>query len=305
MALTRFRFVALVSLALVSVAGCGAEATPNDDGPSASQDNLELPQRAAVMNALRAELKPHLKNQSIVFDVNEGHYNEGKGDRMANGDDDFVFMTGQIRLQSGGKVDYRGTEYQEYIDDGMFDDGFAALLHQESAGWVVQTFAIGSTDVPWSYWAWDYAAPRSIFPEGSVSAEGPLAETVTDLAGKELADVQAALVAAVRPELANQDLVLESSSQKTAERNAQWAFLSGQFRLRSGGPIDYSQTEYQQYIDEGMFDDGFTALLRKHETEGWKVEARAIGSTDVAWTEWAYEYGAPANLFPGFDSDQL
>jgi hypothetical protein len=71
---------------------------------------------------------------------------------------------GKIRLRgTGAEVDYRGTEYQPLIDDGVFDDGFGALLHKQSGAWVVKEVAVGPTDVAWTGWDAQYGAPADLF----------------------------------------------------------------------------------------------------------------------------------------------
>jgi len=72
-----------------------------------------------------------------------------------------------------------------------------------------------------------------------------------------------------------------------------WAFLRGGLQLPDGQPVDYRQTVYQARIDDGVFDDGIYALLRKQKGK-WRVVSYAIGATDVPFTTWK---GAPAAIF--------
>lgn len=74
-----------------------------------------------------------------------------------------------------------------------------------------------------------------------------------------------------------------------------WAFVYGQPLRPDGGEIDYSRTKYQQAIDEGFFDDNYSALLRYRG--GWRVVTYDIGATDVVWEPWADSYGAPKAIF--------
>lgn len=72
-----------------------------------------------------------------------------------------------------------------------------------------------------------------------------------------------------------------------------WALLRGGLQLPDGHPVDYRRTVYQARIDDGVFDDGIYALLRKQRGK-WRVVSYAIGATDVPFTTWK---GAPAAIF--------
>ncbi len=77
-----------------------------------------------------------------------------------------------------------------------------------------------------------------------------------------------------------------------------WAFVYLHPQRPGGAPIDWSRTRYSEAWQEGMFDDGVSALL--HRSGGtWLVDAYDLGATDVVWVPWADDYGAPAELFPG------
>ena len=75
-----------------------------------------------------------------------------------------------------------------------------------------------------------------------------------------------------------------------------WAFLRGVPLQSDGKPMSYKGTPHQQAIDEGAFDDGVCALLRKDGTE-WRVVTYVIGATDVPYVEWDKEYKAPSAIF--------
>jgi hypothetical protein len=77
-----------------------------------------------------------------------------------------------------------------------------------------------------------------------------------------------------------------------------FAFVAGRPVQPSGADIDYAGTPYAEQVQAGAFDDAIYALVRW--TGGsWKVLTYNIGATDVAWSPWAAEYGAPAAIFPG------
>ena len=75
-----------------------------------------------------------------------------------------------------------------------------------------------------------------------------------------------------------------------------WAFLRGVPQKPDGGEVDYSSTPYRQRIEDGVFDDGIVALLRKR-TGKWQVVKYVIGATDVPYVTWDKDYKAPAAIF--------
>jgi hypothetical protein len=76
-----------------------------------------------------------------------------------------------------------------------------------------------------------------------------------------------------------------------------WAFIGGYPQAKKG-KIDWNKTRYKVAIDEGAFDEGVFALLRKKNGK-WTVVKYVIGATDVPWVEWPQKYGAPKAIFPG------
>ncbi len=257
------------------LAGCAASTA---DDAASSEDALVAGQRAAIMNALRAVVKPELRNQDIQFDVSNGVL-EVQGS--------FAFLTGKIVLKNSRRpVDYTGTPYADDIAEGLFDDHIDALLEKEGSTWVVKAHDIGATDVGWLEWPAQFGAPTSVFPFAP-AAQAPQTNR---------AAVMDALRANLKPTLRNQDIVFNVTNG-AYEAKGDWVFMRGVIRLRgTGAPADYRGTEYQQDIDQGMFDDGFGALLHK-ENASFVVKAVAVGPTDVAWTTWGTEYGAPAEIF--------
>jgi hypothetical protein len=75
-----------------------------------------------------------------------------------------------------------------------------------------------------------------------------------------------------------------------------WAFLRGVLLDKSGKPMDYRGTPYQESIEAGTFDDWLCALLH-NEGNRWQVVAHAIGATDVPFADWAERYHAPPGIF--------
>ena len=105
-----------------------------------------------------------------------------------------------------------------------------------------------------------------------------------------------AIVAALKPAVAEE---LGQPVAIKVERIAghdSFAFLSGRPTRPDGKAIDYSQTVYADDLGGGAFDDGVHALLQR-KNGSWEVAAYVIGATDVAWSTWPQEYGAPRDIF--------
>lgn len=76
-----------------------------------------------------------------------------------------------------------------------------------------------------------------------------------------------------------------------------WAFMTGTPQKADGSQMDYRGTIYQQEQENGAFDDGIVALLKK--TGGkWRVVKYLIGATDVPYGYWWKDYKAPKAVFP-------
>ena len=135
-----------LSLSIVLVFACSAFAqyayTP-------AKDSAE---RRAVLSALRLPVEKELK-QKIQFAVE--HFKiQGN----------WAFLNGEPQNMSGGRPNYKRTEYQESIDADMFDNNFFALLKKTDNRWKVVTYEIGCTDVCYLPWVKKYKAPKAIFP---------------------------------------------------------------------------------------------------------------------------------------------
>jgi hypothetical protein len=137
------RFLLTLSLSLVAVLAFAQGAvTPK----------MGTPERKAIMDAMRVPVEKALKKK-VVFKVD--HI------KMQNG---WAFLYGVPQQPNGKKMDYRGTQWEQAIKDGMFDDNFCGLLRKESGKWKVKTWRIGMTDVAWIGWDKEYKAPKGIFP---------------------------------------------------------------------------------------------------------------------------------------------
>ncbi len=75
-----------------------------------------------------------------------------------------------------------------------------------------------------------------------------------------------------------------------------WAFVRAYPQKPDGGEIDYSNTVYQEAIDDGAFDGGVIALLKSVNGK-WRVVEFVIGATDVPWVDWDKKHKAPKEIF--------
>lgn len=124
--------------------------------PGAAQTKPYTPkpgstERKALMDALRIPVERELK-QKVIFEVQ--HLKVLK---------DWAFMRGRPLQPNSKPIDYKGTEHEEAIKEGAFDDGIAALLHRRNGKWTVTIHEIGATDVAWDDWDKRFKAPTVIF----------------------------------------------------------------------------------------------------------------------------------------------
>lgn len=109
-------------------------------------------ERTEILNALRVPVERELK-QKIQFSIDNFKV-QGN----------WAYIDGAPQTMSGGKPNYKGTEYQNAINAGMFDNNFFALLRKTGGKWKVVRYQIGCTDVCYLPWAKQYKAPKAIFP---------------------------------------------------------------------------------------------------------------------------------------------
>lgn len=79
-------------------------------------------------------------------------------------------------------------------------------------------------------------------------------------------------------------------------RQGEWAFLIAKMQDPYGRPIDFAGTPLAEAAANGAVSHSYVALL-KNNGRSWTVIVHLVGPTDVGWTNWASEYGAPPALF--------
>ena len=143
---TALRRPALLTLFLLAIAvPAAAQARPHTPAPGSAE-------RREIMDALRIPIQREVR-KPVIFEV-----------RTLRVLGAWAFVEASPRRPGGAPFDYRGTRYQEAIDEGMFDDGVFAVLRRTDDGWRVLRFVIGPTDVAWIPWEEELGAPRAIFP---------------------------------------------------------------------------------------------------------------------------------------------
>jgi hypothetical protein len=281
----RSLLVALLGSAIALLAPACADAEDTSSGDALM---VSAPDRAAIMDGLRARVKPDLANQDIVFDVSHGSL------RAAH---DYAWLMGVIELRGGGAPTTKGTAFEAADKDGLFD-GFRieALLERHGAQWDVVERGIGTTDV------WydgiekrSPRAPRSIFPQ----LDG---EPGAAVATSERMAVMNGLRSKVKPEIADQDVVFNvapTGDMHGSYRVAQsYCWVEARIELRTGGSPTTKGTLFEEAAREGTFDGFRVGALLKKDGVAWNVVDHAVGAPDV-W------YAGVSARVPGVPSDIL
>ena len=111
----------------------------------------DSPERTAIMDALRVPVGKELK-QEVIFTVDK---------LKVQGD--WAFLSGEPKAKGGGEPNWKITEYQEFIDNGDFEQGLHALLKNTGGKWEVVTYMMNCHDVCYMGWDKEYKAPKAIF----------------------------------------------------------------------------------------------------------------------------------------------
>ena len=108
-------------------------------------------ERTAILNALRVPVEKELK-QKIQFTTN-----------IFNSNGTWAFIGGEPQSESGGKPNYKGTEYEDSIGADNADNNIYALLKKTKGKWTVVKYLIGCSDACYEGWWTEYKAPKSVF----------------------------------------------------------------------------------------------------------------------------------------------
>lgn len=130
-----------VSNAVSNVRSQSEKFTPEKDSP----------ERTAIMDALRVPVGKDLK-QEIIFTVDK-----------LNVQGDWAFFAGQPKNKDGGEPNWKITKYQEFIDNGDFENGLFGLLKKTDGKWQVIEYLMNCHDVCYLGWEKEFKAPKAIF----------------------------------------------------------------------------------------------------------------------------------------------
>ena len=111
----------------------------------------DSPERAAIMDALRVPAGKELK-QEVIFTVDK---------LKVQGD--WAFFAGQPKSKGGGEPNWKITKYQEFIQNGDFEEGLFALLKNTDGKWSVVKYMLNCHDVCYLGWDKEFKAPKAIF----------------------------------------------------------------------------------------------------------------------------------------------
>lgn len=111
----------------------------------------DSPERTAIMDALRVPVGKELK-QEVIFTVDK---------LKVQGD--WAFFIGLPKNKDGGEPNWKITKYQEFIDNGDFEQGLNALLKNNDGKWEVVKYLMNCHDVCYLGWDKEYKAPKAIF----------------------------------------------------------------------------------------------------------------------------------------------
>lgn len=130
--------------------------TPHSKDESAPIDvGRDDPRRKALLDALRPSIEADL-GQALIFEVETLREIDGS-----------AFAVVHPRTPAGKPVDFAKTRHAQRLADGVLDgDTVYAILQHRDGRWQVQEYAVGPTDVAWTGWMQDYAAPEVIFLTG-------------------------------------------------------------------------------------------------------------------------------------------
>lgn len=275
--------LALVVSAVALTVGCAGS---SGDDTSADESNITGQDRAALMDALRAKVKPDLANQDIVFNVS------GPSGALRDAGD-WAWLMGKVELRNGGEPTAQGTIYEQDAEEGLLD-GFhiEALMHKVGGRWTVVESGIGSTDV-WYWGIWDRypQAPRTIFGEMAGQAIGE------EVAPSERMAIMNGLRAKVKPEAANQD-ILFNVHDGAFRVGGGYAWIQGKVQLRDGSDPKLAGTIYEADAREGLFDGWRIEALLQKQGSKWVTIEHGIGSTDVWYVGLGDRYPAAKSILP-------
>lgn len=137
--------IAGIERGMVIVVHCKIVTDQNNEnlplkGNQSTKNESNKNNRKVILDAIRVPVQNELKQEVkfVVYRLN-----------ICN---NYAVLLAKPVKMNGSPVEYANTEYQEQINDGVFDDGVQAILNLENNVWVVKNYVIGATDSPVQMW---------------------------------------------------------------------------------------------------------------------------------------------------------
>ena len=108
-------------------------------------------ERTEILDAIRDPVEDAL-HQEVTFQVKHLVVKDG-----------WAFFDGLPLTKAGKKVSYKGTMYEEWVEDA--DEVLWVLLRNKRGRWYIVNKVFFTTDVTWVEWPKYYRAPAEIFPK--------------------------------------------------------------------------------------------------------------------------------------------
>ena len=137
-----------------------------------------------------------------------------------------------------------------------------------------------------------------LFVSFALLAQFTHAQAVINLTTVRKSPERKAILDALRPTISKEAGVPVSFVVEHLKVRGSWAFMRGITKAASGGDVRWVRSPaYAELVKDGLFDGGNTAALLRKVKGRWTRVVHIIGPTDVAWTCWWKEYGAPRAVF--------
>jgi len=108
-------------------------------------------ERKELLDAARASVQTQL-HKPVRFAVKQLRQMAG-----------WAFLHASLLDPNDRPISYADTAYATADRHGQKSGTYVALLRLEHGRWIVRVDRIGATDVPWTNWSRDYAAPAALF----------------------------------------------------------------------------------------------------------------------------------------------
>lgn len=126
--------------------GSALHAQQRADSPA-----IDTSERRELLDAARVSVQTQL-HKPVRFAVKQLRQVDG-----------WAFLHASLLDAHDRPISYADTPYAAADRQGQKSGSYDALLRLEHGRWTVRIDRIGATDVPWTNWSRDYAAPAALF----------------------------------------------------------------------------------------------------------------------------------------------